>query len=181
MLISKKNGDDLTEQTHQLDSYLTPDSVRKKITALQQSTDEIALETPDELNWQKINHRLAASTHRTRGQGKSTNIFTEKKPLLAMVASLSFLFIGGLSWYNYQLQQQLVMALKTNQSMELQLAEYSQLQVNQYYLLQEISAVEAKLLNEPSLKVKVAILKHRSALMQQVLEYQQGGNDEFSI
>jgi hypothetical protein len=73
------------------------------------------------------------------------------------------------------------MALKTNQSMELQLAEYSQLQVNQFYLLQEISAVEAKLLNEPSLKVKVAILKHRSALMEQVLEYQQGGNDEFSI
>jgi hypothetical protein len=41
MLISKINGDDLTEQTRQLDSYLTLDSVRKEITALQQSADEI--------------------------------------------------------------------------------------------------------------------------------------------
>jgi hypothetical protein len=41
MLISKINGDDSPEQTRQLDSYLTLDSVRKEITALQQSADEI--------------------------------------------------------------------------------------------------------------------------------------------
>jgi len=89
--------------------------------------------------------------------------------------------VGWLVWNNHQLLEQLEIVLKINQGMELQLAEYSHPRLHQIYILQEIRAVEDKLITEKSLKVKIDILIQISVLMQQILEYQKGGNDEFNI
>ena len=181
MSIKGINTTNVTGEERQLHSSLKIESACEDIKALKQSAGDINLQIPDAANWRKINNRIKNSSKLANLKVNSVKKYASAKNLLAMAATVSFLCVSWLGWNNHQLQKQLEIALKVNKGMELQLAEYSNPRLNQLYLLQEIRAVEDKLITEKSLKVKIDILKQRSVLMQQILEYQKGGNDEFSI
>lgn len=147
MSVKQVNETNVTEE-RELHSYLTVDSVLEDIEQLKQSVNEIELQVPDEVSWGKITNRINTSASVKKLEDKQTKTYTLTKQLVSMAATISFLFIGWLGGSNYQLQSQLTMALKINQGIELQLAEYIHPKRSQVYLLQKINAVEDKLTTE---------------------------------
>jgi len=182
MPIELFNPQKLTEEEKlHLDSCKENQAFSENIKQLQQSANEIIIEHPEEFNWRKINDRLNNTKPTVIIKAQPVKNRPYVKQFLSMAATVTLVSIGWLGWSNYQLQNQLAVALKINQRIELQLAKYTQPRLAQVYLLQDISVVEQKLTTEKSLKNKIALLNERSLLMKQVLEYQQGDSYEFSI
>jgi hypothetical protein len=147
---------------------------------LQESSSQMPLMVPDELNWQAIKRSINTNEQvAVQPITKTTRSFLFQK-IMGIAASTFFIAVGWLVWNNHQLQTQLEQVLMVNQSLELQLARDQIPTFRQAKLLNKVRIIEENLIYAQSQQEKLHLLKRRQKLVAEMVRYQ-GEEDEISI
>jgi hypothetical protein len=144
----------------------------QQMTELKSNVDAMELIMPPAEVWQK----LACSP-----KLKAKNNLRKWIVVAALAASTSFVSFSWLMFNNYQLQNQLEQVLQVNQRLELQLVQNSIPSFKQARLLTQVREVEVQLQNAATQVEKLRLLKERQALINKMVNLQQGESNEYSI